>query len=400
MQRVSCAPRPDWEEQAHALGFDFHRLPDSSSESTVSTDEADDLYWDETAYYCFTLQQIEQDLEDPTAELESLCLDLVEQVVRDEALLTRLGIPASFHDLVAQSWQAGDRNLYGRFDLAYDGTGPAKLYEYNADTPTALFESAVFQWDWLEQARRQNIIPLQADQFNSIHEKLLEALPQLQLNPGALHFTCWEDHIEDRGTVRYLDDCAQQAGFETHFVHIEEIGLDKQERFLDGQDRPIDNLFKLYPWEWLFADPFGVHIATSNCCFIEPPWKAVLSNKAILPLLWQKEPGHPNLLPAYFEDDPDAGLLGEEWVRKPFFSREGANITVMKQGHTPETVDGPYDDSGFILQAYHPLPIFVGNHTVIGSWVVASQPCGIGIREDISSITRDSSRFLPHIILD
>jgi glutathionylspermidine synthase len=36
--------------------------------------------------------------------------------------------------------------LYGRFDLAYRGDGPPKLLEYNADTPTALFEAAVVQW--------------------------------------------------------------------------------------------------------------------------------------------------------------------------------------------------------------------------------------------------------------
>ena len=54
-------------------------------------------------------------------------------------------------NFIAASWKRRDASLYGRFDLRYDGQGPAKLLEYNADTPTSLFETAVFQW---ELARR------------------------------------------------------------------------------------------------------------------------------------------------------------------------------------------------------------------------------------------------------
>ena len=48
------------------------------------------------------------------------------------------------------SWRAAEPELYGRMDLVF-GAGPAKLLEYNADTPTALYESAAFQWIWLEE---------------------------------------------------------------------------------------------------------------------------------------------------------------------------------------------------------------------------------------------------------
>ena len=105
--------------------------------------------------------------------------------------------------------------------------------------------------------------------------------------------------------------------------------------------------------------------------------------------------GHPNLLPAYFPDDPRAADLVDGFVKKPLLSREGGNVEIVRAGGKVHSVDGPYGAEGFIVQALHPLPVFQGNHTVIGSWVVASQPCGIGIREDDSPITKDSSRFLP-----
>jgi glutathionylspermidine synthase len=125
----------------------------------------------------------------------------------------------------------------------------------------------------------------------------------------------------------------------------------------------------------------------------------LLSNKGILPLLWQKYPNHPNLLPAFFETDTSS-TLGAGWVRKPLYSREGANIELVDHQGQRLKVDGPYSDSGFIRQAFHALPKFGDSYTLIGSWLVGDSAAGIGIREDNSLITKDSSRFLPHIILD
>ena len=100
-----------------------------------------------------------------------------------------------------------------------------------------------------------------------------------------------------------------------------------------------------------------------------------------------------------FDTEP-AATLGAGWVRKPLYSREGANIELVDHQGQRLQVDGPYNDSGFIRQAFHPLPKFGDSYTLIGSWLVGDSAAGIGIREDNSLITKDSSRFLPHIILD
>jgi len=123
----------------------------------------------------------------------------------------------------------------------------------------------------------------------------------------------------------------------------------------------------------------------------------VLSNKGILPLLWQKHTGHPNLLPAVFDD---ATALAPGWVRKPLYSREGANIAMRLPDGSALDSSGPYTDGPCIRQAYHPLPSFDGRHMLIGSWVVGDRACGMGLREDHSPITRDSAHFIPHAIID
>ena len=165
---------------------------------------------------------------------------------------------------------------------------------------------------------------------------------------------------------------------------------------LDGY--AIGGLFKLYPWEFMLQEEFSSVILTSQTQWLEPAWKMLLSNKGILPLLWQKYPNHPNLLESHFEQPGQR--LDAGWVRKPLFSREGANVELVTSSGQHIAEPGPYNDAAFIRQRLQPLPKFGDSYSMIGSWVVGNSAAGIGIREDNSLITKDSSRFLPHIILD
>jgi glutathionylspermidine synthase len=385
MQRITCPERDDWRATAVQAGFDFHTIDG-------------ERYWDERAYYGFTLDEIERQIEAPTAEIDAMCLELVGRAVGDERTLRRLKIPEAFWPLICESWQRKEASLYGRLDLSFDGRGPAKLLEYNADTPTSIFEAAVFQWTWLEQGIERRIVPGRADQFNSIHERLVEVWKKLGAGRH-LHLTGASDNSEDAGTLAYLEDTARQAGLPTTLIDIRDIGLRDDTGFVDLDDRAIEFVFKLYPWEWMFQETFGAQLARAPTRWIEPPWKAILSNKGILPLLWEMFPGHPNLLPAYFEDDADAAKLGTSFVRKPLFSREGANVAVISAGATLVEQQGPYGAEGFIRQALAPLPNFSGQYAVVGSWLIDHTPCGLSIREDENPITGNASRFLPHAIL-
>ena len=385
MRRLPCTERADWQITADETGFDFHTIDG-------------ERYWDERACYAFTLEEIENQIEAPTGEIDAMCLELVAWAVDDEEVLRRLKIPEAFWSLISESWYRDEASLYGRLDLRFDGRGPVKLLEYNADTPTSIFEAAVFQWTWLEQAIERGIVPAYADQFNSIHERLIETWKKLG-EGRHLHLTGTTENPEDAGTLAYLEDTARQAGLETTSIDIEDIGLRDDGSFVDLDDREIALAFKLYPWEWMFHDEFGARLARAPTRWIEPPWKAILSNKGILPLLWEMFPDHPNLLPAFFEDDPNAARLGTSFVRKPLYSREGANIALVSDGVTVLEQEGPYGAEGFVRQAQALLPNFSGQYPVVGSWLVDHTPCGLSIREDENPITGNASRFLPHAIL-
>src|SRR5256885_926793 len=284
MQRIACDERPDWKAKAEQAGFRFHTM-------------SGERYWDERAYYTFTLKEIEEDIEAPTAELDAMCRELVARTVDDERMLRVLRIPERFWTFIAASWKRGDPSLYGRFDLSYNGEGPAKLLEYNADTPTSVFETAVFQWMWLEDAKVRAIAPHDADQYNSLHERLIEGWKEIAKG-SHVHLAGALDDPEDGGTIAYMEDTARQAGLATTVLPMDQIGRTPKGAFVDLANQPIDLMFKLYPWEWMFREQFGASLAGAPSRRVRPPLNRVIFTKGNLPILLGMFYPLPTLLPS------------------------------------------------------------------------------------------------------
>jgi glutathionylspermidine synthase len=371
MQRRCCQPRPDWRDKVEQTGLTYHSHEHGP-------------YWDESAYYELSADEV-LTMEAAGNHLHRLCLQAAEAII-ENSWWRRLEIPEPAIGPIVRSWERDDFSLYGRFDLAFDGCTPPKLLEYNADTPTALVEAAVTQWFWLRDQHPA------ADQFNSIHERLIEAWRRWA--KPAVHFSGVKDNSEDEMTVLYLRDTCAQAGVATKSVPIEDIGWDeRQGRFVDLDLRPIEHCFKLYPWEWLWQEEFGSQLPRDCVCWVEPAWKMLLSNKGLLPILWELFPEHPNLLPAFESPAPLQG----RYLRKPKLSREGANITWVEAGVIVAETGGDYGSEGHIFQAPAVLPDFDGHRPVCGLWIVDHEAAGLGIREDDLPITSNLSRFVPHL---
>lgn len=375
MQRLRSQPRTDWQQRVESQGLHYHTLDGQP-------------YWDESVCYAFRTDEIDQ-LERATYELHDLCLKAVEQVISNDRI-EPFQIAPKFIPWIKQSWELDGQSLYGRFDFAYDGRSPPKMLEYNADTPTALLEAAVIQWYWL-----QDVWPGR-DQFNSIHGKLIDFWKALNPTPeGPVHFVSSRGHLEDFMTANYLRDTAEQAGLQSVYMPIDDMGWNAlRKQFVDPNESVIRTCYKLYPWEWMLAEEFGPYLPGVRLRWFEPPWKMLLSNKAMLPILWELFPECPYLLRA--ADKP----WNRTYVQKPICGREGANVTVVVNGETVAANDGDYGDSPCIYQDVKPLPNFDGNYPVLGSWIVNGYACGLGIREDSSPITRNTSRFVPHFFGD
>ncbi|MDP9050024.1 MAG: glutathionylspermidine synthase family protein [Acidobacteriota bacterium] len=398
MQRISIAPRPDWQTKVESVGLTYHS-PELMAPRT---------YWDESACYQFTAAEVET-LEAAANQMQEMCLAAAQHVI-DNKRYAELAIPAAAVPMIEWAWNAEPPALYGRFDFLYNGSQPPKLLEYNADTPTSLLEAAVVQWHWLEDVAdslpsEHHFLPFSTskpDQFNSIHERLIAKWKDIASYLGKPIYFAGTEEPEDVLTLAYLEDTAQQAGLTTERVAMLDIGWNEQQNaFLDLDEKRIESIFKLYPWETMMDENFAPQALASYQAmhWIEPIWKMLLSNKGILPILWELYPNHANLLPAYFESTAGARGL-RDFIRKPIHGREGANATIVRNGATVASTDGPYDGP-CVVQALAPDAMFPDaasqpRYPVLGLWMIDQECGGMGIRESGGPITDNLSSFVPH----
>ena len=375
MKRMPVTARPDWQKKVEALGFIFHTVQGAP-------------YWDETVCYQFSAKEIDT-IERATNDLHALCLDAVQHVI-DHQRFAQMGIPKELEPLIIASREQEHPTMYGRFDLAYGVEGQIKLLEYNADTPTSLLEAAVIQWQWLEECHPEN------DQLNSLHEALVARWAEVP--EPTIHFAAVWEMLEDRQTLAYLAETAEQAGKTVVLMDVGEIGYSPDGRFTDSGERPIDRLFKLYPWELMAGEPFFAEIGQERHRFTEPAWKMMLSNKGLLPILWELNPGHPLLLPATTNREALRGMGVTRWVEKPFFGREGGGVAVMEHGVRVANGSPPESESPLVYQQRAALFEAGGRHFVWGLWMVGDECRGLSARGDRSPVTGNLSRFYPHRI--
>ena len=368
----------NWQERLENIGFGYH------------TDENNKTYWVEDYYFSISEKEADNIFE-ATNQLWEMCINAVDQIIKNNRL-DEFKIPKFIQPYLIETWENDAPSIYGRFDFAFDKNKQLKLLEFNADTPTSLFECGVVQWLWME-----NYFGDTKDQFNSVHDKLIETWRILKpyLKGDTLHFSCVKDSLEDLTNVEYLRDCAIQAGINTKLIYVDDIGWNNV-NFVDLEEEPITDIFKLYPWEWMVNELFAYNIKNDEikANWIEPAWKMILSNKAILAVLWELYPNHPLLLETYFDNPKEM----KNYVKKPLLSREGANVEIYKDGQLIEQSFGEYGEEGFIYQELAELHQEETGYSIIGSWIIGQESCGITIRESDQIITTDKSRFVPHII--
>ncbi len=395
MMRIPLTPRSNWQQIVEQQGLTFHTL------------DSGQPYWDESAAYEFSAAEIDT-LEAAANELQAMCLAAAQHVI-DRRRYADLTIPAAAIPAIEAAWNAEPPALYGRFDLMWAGAQsghPPKLLEYNADTPTSLLEAAVIQWNWLEDMRRRSLGPdsPSLDQFNSLHDRLIakwrDITPYLQ---QPLYFA-GVDTPEDTLTLAYLEDTARQADLATRRIPMLDIGWNEARNcFVDENENQIQSLFKLYPWETMLSEEFGTHALRikGQLTWIEPIWKLLLSNKGILPILWELYPNHPLLLEAHFDSPRNLPA----YVRKPLLSREGQNVALTCADGTTVETPGTYADdpqTRFIFQALAPPAVFPDphgrpRHPVLGLWMIDQECAGMGVRESVGPITDNLSSFVPHL---
>ncbi|EQB3612345.1 glutathionylspermidine synthase family protein [Campylobacter upsaliensis] len=326
------------------------------------------------------------------------------QNVIDNDRFDELGIPFNLIDAIKMSWENEVHwHLYGRFDFAggLDGK-PIKLIEFNADTPTSLFESAILQWAMLKQNNLDEHL-----QFNSIYESLMDNFKRLitldeSVEEFEEHYRGWKilfssvaGNKEEELTTKLLAHIAKDAGFECDFSYVDEVEFGEEGIFKNGVN--YEYWFKLIPWEEIAIEEGELTMLLTQimrnqkAIILNPAYTLLFQSKGILKILWELYPNHPLLLESSYEP-----LQGKDFVRKPMFGREGANISIVKDDVKLQENIGPYGNNKMIYQQYYELNSNENEYYQAGVFF-AYEGCGLGFRKG-GLIIDNASKFVGHII--
>lgn len=375
-----------------SLGFVWHTDSDESSyisDALVVISEAE-----AEAYY------------EATNTLYDMYVEAAEHVIENN-LFHEIGIPFNLVEVVKESWESDVHwHLYGRFDLAGGVDGkPIKLLEFNADTPTALFETAIVQWAMLKQNRLE-----EESQFNGLYEALVDNFKRLvtleedvsdfeeRYDGWNFLFTSVKGNAEEENTVRLLQHIAAEAGFETEFAYIDEIEFSPEEGIL-YQEKNYELWFKLIPWEDIALEESDLAMLLTNiiknqkAIIFNPAYTLLFQSKGLLKILWDLYPNHPLLIESSFEP-----LQGKKQVKKPVFGREGGSVSILDENAQElESVEGNYDNHKMVYQSYTELPTDTQGQSYQAGVFYAYEACGLGFRKG-GKILSNMSKFVGHIV--
>ena len=374
-----------------SLGFVWHTDSDKTS---YIADELVVLLEDEAkAYY------------EAANTLYDMYIEAAEYVIENN-LFHEIGIPFNLVEIIKESWESDVHwHLYGRFDLAggIDGK-PIKLLEFNADTPTALFETAIVQWAMLKQNNME-----ESSQFNATYEALVENFKRVvtleedlstfeeRYDGWKFLFTSIRGNAEEENTVRLLQYIATEAGFETEFAFMDDVEFDDEGIYY--QEESYELWFKLIPWEEIALEESDLAMLLANiirnqkAIIFNPAYTLLFQSKGLLKILWDLYPNHPLLLESSFEP-----LEGQKQVKKPIFGREGGNVSILDENASElEFTDGDYANHKMLYQAYTELAADAQGNSYQAGVFYAYEACGLGFRKG-GKILDNSSKFVGHII--
>lgn len=329
------------------------------------------------------------------------------QYVIDNNLFHDIGIPFNLIKSIKSSWENEVHwHLYGRFDFA-GGVGglPIKLLEFNADTPTSLYETAIIQWAILKYNDLQENL-----QFNGVYEALVDNFKRIVTLDGDTDrfdhayegwqflFTSIKGNTEEENTVRLLQHIASDAGFKTNFAYIEDVDFSKEDGIF-YEDQNYELWFKLIPWEMIAIEEPDLAmlleqiIENKKAIIFNPVYTLLFQSKGIMKILWDLYPNHPLLLKTSFEQPH-----GTKYVKKPIFGREGGNIEIVESdGNISKSNEGGYENFKMVYQQYAPLAKDSQGNSYQAGVFFAYEACGLGFRKG-GEIIDNYSKFVGHIV--
>jgi glutathionylspermidine amidase/synthetase len=232
-----------------------------------------------------------------------------------------------------------------------------------------------------------------------------------------------DDDPEEDYHAQFMKSAAEQAGIRCKLIRgMEGLDWDAEGFVVDAEGERILWVWKTWAWETALDQlraecdedetlaaigdqqvkstvPRLVDVLLRQEVMVyEPLWTLIPSNKAILPVLWQLFPDHPNLLESHYSLNQE--LQGRGYVTKPIAGRCGHNISIVDGNNAVlEETGGRFSEQDQIYQALCKLPVLGKFNVQLATYTVAGKYSAASVRVDTSPVITTHSDLLPLRIL-
>ncbi len=411
-RRVESPPASDdaWLDPAHPDEAAYIAMMKSCKLSSRDTDRHRYFVMSETAA---------RELKHATNELHNMFLHATNHVLQDDALLRRFNLPPALWPRIHQSWDnRRNRMITGRFDFSMSDRG-IKAYEYNADSASCHMECGKIQTRWAAHYG----CDVGRCAGDGLTESLISAWKRSRVD-GVLHIMRDND-LEETYHALYMKTAIEKAGIDCKIITgLSGLRWDDDGCVTDADGVRINWVWKTWAWETAIDqiraecsdddEDLRLHrnrdrrrspprlvdvLLRPEVMVFEPLWTLIASNKAILPILCELYPGHPNLLDTRYDLTPEMAENGH--VVKPIVGRCGSNIEIVDgENGLVEATAGQFDDRDRIYQELFPLAWIDGDNVQVSTFTVGGKYAGSCVRVDPSPIITTHSDLLALRIVD
>lgn len=360
-----------------------------------------------------------------------------------ENILKDLDIPEKIFPYLNIENRLGLPSWLSRFDYVLDKDSNLKMIEINADTPCAIPEAycgnkiacnyfAVDNPNNFEERQLESllnklfygVIPREMDGFGNFNEKH----PML--------FSCFHDYIEDLGNTMYLKNLIGEHfnklyGNNIIFESFYNLMVDDKGLLLPSGQRPYF-LYRMHPIELLIEErsedstDIGLMLLDRykehKFVMMNPPESIIMQNKGFLALVWNLsnvrntllseddiEIIHKYMLPAYLDFEEISFKIGDRYIQKPIYGREGCGIKIVDIGSNvlEYTEESNYDvtrlSKNYLYQKFIDSPVYEHltdsgskkGYLTLSCFMVGDKPSAVYGRFSESRICGNDAYWLP-----
>lgn len=360
-----------------------------------------------------------QKIKKATEELHRVFVNATEHVLKDKSLYSKFNINKENWKMIGDNFQRTKNNyFYGRMDIGFNfDFSQIKIFEYNTGLCGDIYDTSEYQNKVFDYFVKQNPnqIKNKSQIINSISsghgllKKVGERWEILSKNckNKTIYFIYDETDREEKLVLSSIFKGLKTKGIPYKLFSDRKCLIKSEKGLLYDKitNEKIDILYKTHPWYSIYRNlknlkegkkargDFYEFFLNKKTKIVEPMWKTVMGNKALLPYVYSLHKDCKYLIPSSF--DPFDECFGDdEYIIEKGLMGRGSMMT-KKVKRSEITKKNP----NVIYQKIFKENYVDNNYYIMGSWIVGDKFSGMFVKQSNTMINEYSCNVIPVRIL-